>query len=109
MQLRAFEKGKHRPIYFRPVRLHHIKHESRGVVPIRVHDTQHRVIAICDELDLHPALEDSVGIVQDSVDRMRCMPTSSGVESRIARTNRTPFIWDRMARGRAPEQGSGMP
>ena len=63
--------SKHSSIDLRPFRLHHVEHKSRRAVAFVVHDTDHRIVALGDEPDLHLALKDRVGIIQDGVDGMR--------------------------------------
>jgi hypothetical protein len=51
-------------------RLHHVEDESRRTVPVVMHDAEHRVIALRNQPDLHLALKDGVGVIQDRVDGM---------------------------------------
>jgi hypothetical protein len=46
MQRLQFEEPKHRPIDLRPLRLHHVKHEGRPIVSLKVRDPQYRIIGV---------------------------------------------------------------
>ena len=109
MQRLRFQEREHRPVYLRPLRLHHVEHKRRSAVPIIVHDSKHRVIALRNEPDLHLALKDRIGVVQDGVDGMRCVPASARVHPSVTRRDSSPFIGNGMACGRPPQQRGRVP
>ncbi len=68
-----FDEIQDSPINVRALRLHQVEHEFRGSVPAFMHDPYGRVIALRNGFDPDLAFEDRIGIIQNSVDRVRCI------------------------------------
>src|ERR1700733_8062148 len=71
-----------------------------------MHNYLHRIIAIRHRLDLHLALKNGIGVVQNGVDGMRSIPVPGEIEPRGARANDTPIM---MTRRILPSQWRGLP